>query len=73
MQSVVTGEAPITLEQKITSGGKQMKTEDAHNNWNKSYNSDNKLKGEISVHSYQDTYHSYAKRVAAETETEETA
>ena len=28
MQSVVTGQAPITLEWKITSGGKQIKTED---------------------------------------------
>ena len=30
MQSVVTGQAPITLEQKIkiTSGGKQIRTED---------------------------------------------
>ena len=34
MQSVVTGQAPITLERKITSGGKQIKTEDnTHNNW----------------------------------------
>ena len=32
MQSVVTGQAPITLEEN------QMKTEDnTHNNWNKSY------------------------------------
>ena len=28
MQSVVTGQAPITLERKITSGGKQIKSED---------------------------------------------
>ena len=28
MQSVVTGQAPITLERKITSGGQQIKTED---------------------------------------------
>ena len=28
MQSVVTGQAPITLERKITSGGKYIKTED---------------------------------------------
>ena len=27
MQSVVTGQAPITLEREITSGGKQIKTE----------------------------------------------
>ena len=33
MQSVVTGQAPITLECKIISGGKQIKTEDnTHNN-----------------------------------------
>ena len=25
MQSVVTGQAPITLERKVTSGGKQIK------------------------------------------------
>ena len=32
-QSVVTGQAPITLERKNTSGGKQIKTEDnTHNN-----------------------------------------
>ena len=38
MQSVVTGQAPTTLEGKITSGGKQKKTEDnTHNNRNKSY------------------------------------
>ena len=43
MQSVVTGQAPITLERKITSGGKQIKTEDnTHNNWNKSYTPDKK-------------------------------
>ena len=58
MQSVVAGQAPITLERKITSGGKQIKTEDnTHNNGNKSYTSDKKIKGEISVHTYQDTYH----------------
>ena len=68
MQSVVTGQAPITLERKITSGGKQKKTEDdTQNNWNKSYASDKK--GEI----IERTYISYAKRVAAETETEVTA
>ena len=33
MQSVVTGQAAINLERKITSGGKQIKTEaNAHNN-----------------------------------------
>ena len=31
MQSVVTGQAPTNLERKITSGGKQIKTED--NTW----------------------------------------
>ena len=30
MQSVVTGQAPITLERKITSGGKQVKAEDSN-------------------------------------------
>ena len=29
MQSVVTGQAPITLERKITSGGKQIKEDNA--------------------------------------------
>ena len=28
VQSVVTGQAPITLERKITSGGKQIETQD---------------------------------------------
>ena len=38
MQYAVTGQAPITLERKITSGGKQIKTEDnMHNKLNKSY------------------------------------
>ena len=38
---MVTGQDPLTLEQKITSGGKRIKTEDnTHNNWNKSYTSD---------------------------------
>ena len=30
MQSVVTGEAPITLDWKMTSGGKTIKTEKIH-------------------------------------------
>ena len=39
--SVVTGQAPITLEQKIIYEGKTNKNRDnAHNNWNKSYTSD---------------------------------
>ena len=76
MQSVVTGQAPITLERKITSGGKQINTEDnTHNNWNQSYTSDKNKKCEISIRTYQDTWisYEYAKRVAAETETDETA
>ena len=45
MQSVVTGQAPITLERKITSGEKQIKTEDnSHNSGNKSYTSDKNKK-----------------------------
>ena len=32
MQSVVTGQAPITLERKIASAGKQVKTEDNTHN-----------------------------------------
>ena len=33
MQSVVTGQAPITLERQIIAGGKQIKTKDnTHNN-----------------------------------------
>ena len=75
MQSVVTGQAPISLERKITSGGKQIKTEDnTHSNWNKSNTSDkNKKVKSAYVRVYQDLYISYAKRVAAGTETEETA
>ena len=56
---MVTGQA---LERKITSGGKQIKTEDntrTHNNWNRSYSSD-KIKGEISVRTYHARYMSYA-------------
>ena len=30
MHSVVTGQAPLSLERKITSGGKQIKTDDAN-------------------------------------------
>ena len=76
--SVVTGQAPITLEHNSISEGKTNKNGDnAHNNWNKSYTSDEKKKGEISVHvirtKIRSTYHKHAKRVAAETETEETA
>ena len=82
MQSVVTGHAPITLEHKITSGGKQMKKEDnTHNNCNKRYTSDKKKNVRrayvrINIHIY--TWYRYisfenAKRLAAETETEETA
>ena len=42
---MVTGQAPITLEWKITSGGTQIKTKDnTHNNWNKSYTSDKNKK-----------------------------
>ena len=71
MQCVVTGQAPITLERKIASGGKHIKTKDnTHNNWNKSYTSDKNKKQRSA---YQDTYISYASRVAAETETEVTA
>ena len=32
MQSVVTGQAPINLERKIISGGKQIKTKDNTHN-----------------------------------------
>ena len=62
MQSVVTGQAPITLERKITSGGKQIKTEDnTHNNWNKSYTSDKNKKKVRSVYvsRYIPGYHMY--------------
>ena len=45
MQSVVTEQAPITLERKVTSGRKQIKTEDdTRKNWNKSYTSDKNKK-----------------------------
>ena len=62
MQTVVTGQAPITLEWKITSGGKQKKTEDTHNHWNKSHTSDKKNKRGRSY--TRMWYISYAKRVA---------
>ena len=55
-QSVVTGQAPITLEQKIISGGKQIKTEDnTHNNWNKSYTSDKNKKVRSALVRIKDT------------------
>ena len=58
MQSVVTGQAPITLERKITSGGKQLKTKDnTHNSCNKSYTSDKNKKGEIRVRIKIHIYH----------------
>ena len=57
MQSVVTGQAPITLDRKITSGGKQIKTEhNTHNSWNKSHISGNN-KRVTYVRTYQDTCH----------------
>ena len=57
MQYAVTGQAPITLERDITSGGKQIKTEDnTHKNWSKSYTSEKNKKSDISVLTYQDTY-----------------
>ena len=58
MQSGVTGQAPITLERKITSGGKQLKTKDnTHNSCNKSYTSDKNKKGEIRVRIKIHIYH----------------
>ena len=39
MPSVVTGQAPITLERKITSGGKTKTEDNTRNDWNKSYTS----------------------------------
>ena len=56
MQSVVTGQPPITLQRKITSGGKQIKSR-RHDNSNKSNTSDKDKRSEISVRTYQDTYH----------------
>ena len=70
MQSVVTGQAPINLQRKITSGEEQIKTQDnnTHNNLNKSYTSDKNKKVISAYHTYvyiilrtrttyQDTYH----------------
>ena len=72
--SVVTGQAPITLEQKIIYEGKTNKNRDnAHNNWNKSYTSDENKTVRSVYMLHVPRYIPHAKRVAAETETEETA
>ena len=66
MQSLVTGQAPINLERKITPGGKQTKPEDnAQDNWNKSYTSDENIEVRSAyICTYQDAYYiSYAQRV----------
>ena len=78
MQSVVAEQAPITLERKITSGGKQIKTEDNTHNWNKSYTSDKNKKARsaharVYIYIYYFEVYAIIKRVAAETETEKTA
>ena len=80
MQSVVTGQALRTLERKITSGGKQVKTEDnTHNNRNKSYPSDKNIKvrsAYVRINTHIDTYiyhMSMLNESQTETETEETA
>ena len=78
MQSVVTGQATITLERKnyLRRKNKQ-KQKIIHTITETNRIPQTKKKGEISVHIYQDTYEvlrvSYAKRVAAEAETEEAA
>ena len=57
MQSVVTGQAPRTLERKITSKGKQIKQKIIHTIQLKQIvYLRQKEKGEISVRTYQDTY-----------------
>ena len=56
MQSVVTGQAPITaVERKITSGGKHIKQKIIHTmtETNRMRTSDKNKKGEISVRTYQ--------------------
>ena len=85
MQSVVTGQAPTTLERKTTAVGKTnkyIKQKIVHTITETNstplkqivcLRADKKQKGEISVRTYVSRYISYAKRVAAETETEETA
>ena len=74
MQSVVTGQAPKPLERKIASGGKRKKQKIVHTITETNPIPQTTIKkGEISVRTYRDTYMSYAKRVAAETGTEETA
>ena len=72
MQSVVTGQAPITLERKIISGGKQIKTEDNKHITETNRIPQTKIK-RWDQRTYVSRYISYAKRVATETETEETA
>ena len=85
MQSVVVGQVPITLERKITSGGKQLITEDntQNNTYLKQivlyYASDENEKMTSAyvriryIHVSCVMCHTwYAKRVATETETEET-
>ena len=74
MQSVITGQVPVTLERKITSRGKKKKTEDktiTETNRILVYTSDKNKKVRSAY--VRIKIISYAKRVAAETEAEETA
>ena len=77
VQSVVTGQAPITLERKITSGGKQIKTRKKQKIIQAITETNHipptKIKRCDQRTYYLSRYVSYAKRVAAETEAEETA
>ena len=61
MQSVVTGQAPIALERKKTSGGKTSEKRKIIPtiNWNKSYTSEKKVerRDRRTIRTYQDAYH----------------
>ena len=72
MQSVVTGQAPYWIG-KLPQEESKSKQKIIHTKTETNRIPQTKIKGEISVRTYQDTYISHAKRVAAETEIEETA
>ena len=58
MQSVVKGQVAITLERKINSGRKQIKQKMIHTITETNRIPQTKIyKGEISVRTYQGTYH----------------
>ena len=73
MQSGATGQAPIVLERKITSGGKQIKQKTILVHTVTETNRTPQTKVKVRSAYVLSRYITYARRVAVETETEETA